>query len=64
MPVLFSGPAGTHIPTPALARSLGANVLCDLGYIRGNIYTTEGITKLFEGLKGSAITSLECATAP
>ena len=27
-------------------------------------YTAEGITKLCEGLKGSAVTSLECAAAP
>ena len=26
--------------------------------------TTEGITALCEGLKGSAVTSLECAAAP
>ena len=26
--------------------------------------TTEGITKLCEGLKGSAVTSLRCAAAP
>ena len=27
-------------------------------------YTAEGITKLCEGLKGSAVTSLRCAAAP
>ena len=27
-------------------------------------FTTEGITKLCEGLKGSAVTSLECAATP
>ena len=27
-------------------------------------YTAEGITKLCEGLKGSAVTSLRCADAP
>ena len=27
-------------------------------------YTTVGITKLCEGLKGSAVTSLECAATP
>ena len=27
-------------------------------------YTAEGITKLCEGLKGSAVTSLKCAAAP
>jgi len=26
-------------------------------------YTVEGITKLCEGLKGSAVTSLKCAAA-
>ena len=44
------------------------NQLCGLyedddGDIRGT-YTTEGITKLCEGLKGSAVTSLKCAAAP
>jgi len=42
---------------------LGSNQLCGIG-IDGGTYTTEGITKLFEGLKGSAITSLKCAAAP
>ena len=27
-------------------------------------YTAEGITKLCEGIKGSVITSLQCAGAP
>ena len=27
-------------------------------------YTAEGITELCEGLRGGAITSLECAAAP
>ena len=27
-------------------------------------YTAEGITKLCEGLKGSAVTSLKCAARP
>ena len=27
-------------------------------------YTTEGIAKLCEGLKGSSVTSLECAALP
>ena len=42
------------------ARSLRGNRLCGG---RGT-YTTEGITKLCEGLRGSAVTSLECAAAP
>jgi hypothetical protein len=39
---------------------LNGNLLCGIGRYCGT-YTTEGITKLFEGLKGSAITSLKCA---
>ena len=43
------------------------NRLCGLykdvcGDIQGT-YTADGITKLCEGLKGSAVTSLECAAA-
>ena len=38
------------------------NQLCGVSSIYGT-YTTEGITKLCEGLKGSAVTSLKCATA-
>jgi len=38
--------------------SLAENQFCGLG--RGT-YTAEGITKLCDGLKGSAITSLKCA---
>ena len=48
-------------PTLTLARSLGYNQLCGLDCFGGGTYTTEGITKLCEGLKGSAITSLGCA---
>ena len=51
-------------PTLALARSLFGNQLCGLGSHGGGTYTTEGITKLCEGLRGSNITSLECAAAP
>ena len=39
---------------------MGGNALCGVKYGRGT-YTAEGITKLCEGLKGSAVTSLECA---
>ena len=35
------------------------NQLCGLDYWGDGTYTTEGITKLCEGLKGSAVTSLE-----
>ena len=44
--------------------SLANNQLCGLYYRYGEIkgtYTAEGITKLCEGLKGSAVTSLKCA---
>ena len=42
-------------------------MLCGLYYSGGRIqgtYTAKGITVLCEGLKGSAVTSLECAAAP
>ena len=42
---------------------MAGNQLC-LDYAGNDTYTTEGITKLCEGLKGSAVTSLECATTP
>ena len=53
------------IDTPPSLGSLTGNQLCGLyedddGDIQGN-YTTMGITKLCEGLKGSAVTSLRCA---
>ena len=54
------GPAGTRPPSFTRARSLAYNHLCG----GGGTYTTEGITKLCEGLRGSAVTSLECAAAP
>ena len=48
-----------------LARRLANNVIGghydDEGYF---VSTPEGITALGEGLKGSAVTSLECAAAP
>ena len=39
------------------------NQLCGLNTNPG-FYTTEGITELCEGLRGSAITSIKCAAAP
>ena len=39
------------------------NQLCGLDGDGEGTYTTEGITKLCEGLKGSAVTSLKCAAA-
>ena len=40
------------------------NQLCGLDSSGRGTYTAEGITKLCEALKGSAVTSLECAAAP
>ena len=40
------------------------NQLCGMDRYGCGTYTTEGITKLCEALKGSAVTSLECAAAP
>ena len=39
------------------------NQLCGLDEDGDGTYTTEGITKLCEGLKGSAVTSLKCAAS-
>ena len=47
---------------PPSLGSLADNQLCGLDYRGNGTYTAEGITKLCEGLKGSAVTSLECAT--
>ena len=37
------------------------NELCGVNVLGDGTYTTEGITKLCEALKGSAVTSLKCA---
>ena len=58
-PAHLSDPAGT----PTLARSVSSNQLCGIDREGRGTYTIEGITKLCEGLKGSAVTSLECAAA-
>ena len=50
-------------PTLTLARSLEDNRLCGFDKFGEGTYTTEGITKLCEGLRGSPVTSLECAAA-
>ena len=52
------------IDTPPALGSLGYNELCGVGRNGCGTYTAEGITKLCEALKGSAVTSLECAAAP
>ena len=52
------------IDTPPFLGSLANNELCGLTSRGSGTYTTEGITELCEGLKGSAVTSLKCAAAP
>ena len=42
---------------------MGYNELCGLDFNGRGTYTTEGITELCDGLRGSAVTSLECAAA-
>ena len=49
--------------TPHLC-SLAGNQLCGVDDDGRGTYTAEGITKLCEGLKGSPVTSLECAAVP
>ena len=51
------------LDTPSLGR-LDQNWLCGVNEYGRGTYTTEGITKLCEALKGSAVTSLRCAAAP
>ena len=41
-----------------------SNALCGLDFNGTGTYTAEGITKLCEGLKGSAVTSLKYAAPP
>ena len=58
----------TPVDTPPSLGSLDCNQLCGIwidyeGDIMGT-YTAEGITKLCEALKGSAVTSLKCAATP
>ena len=52
------------VDTPSSRGSLRDNHLCGVSRHGHGTYTTEGITKLCEGLKGSAMTSLRCADAP
>jgi hypothetical protein len=53
----------THCHSPPLC-SLARNGLCGLDHRGEGTYTSEGITKLCEALKGSAVTSLKCAAPP
>ena len=50
------------VDTPSSRGSLDDNHLCGVNRHGHGTYTTEGITKLCEGLKGSAVTSLKCTT--
>ena len=43
---------------------MAGNRLCGLGRFGKGTYIAEGITKLCEALKGSAVTSLKCAAPP
>ena len=49
------------IDTPPYLGSLANNQLCGINWQGEGTYTVEGITKLCEALKGSAVTSLKCA---
>ena len=40
---------------------MGRNELCGVNIFGNGTYTADGITKLCEALKGSAVTSLKCA---
>ena len=61
-PIVFAF-SSAPIDTPPLLGSLAKNALCGLNAFGHGTYTTEGITKLCKGLKGSAVTSLKCAAA-
>ena len=52
------------IDTPPCLGSLANNQLCGLDGYGRRTYNAEGINKLCDALKGSAVTSLECALAP
>ena len=52
------------IDIPPFLGSLADNELCGLDYEGNGTYTAEGITKLCEALKGSAVTSLKCGATP
>ena len=54
----------TPVDTLPSLGSLADNALCGVDRYGRGTYTAEGITKLCEGLKGSAVTSLKCAAAP
>ena len=62
-PIVFAL-SSAPIDTPPSLGSLGNNQLCGVNQRGNGTHTTEGINKLCEGLKGSAVTSLKCAAAP
>ena len=52
------------VDMPPFLGSLSGNQLCGLDDRGRGTYTSEGITKLCEALKGSAVTSLKCVATP
>ena len=62
-PIVFAF-VSAPIDTPPSLASLDHNQLCGLDEDGNGTYTADGITKLCEALKGSAVTSLRCAAAP
>ena len=58
--VCVNGPLTLPLPFSPFC-SLANNQLCGLDLFGKGTYTAQGITKLCEGLKGSAVTSLKCA---
>ena len=54
----------TPIDYPLPLGSLVGNQLCGVDFRGNGTFTANGITKLCEGLKGSAVTSLKCAGTP
>ena len=63
--ILLSNHLGDTHPSPLSPwHSLDDNRLCGLDDDGRGTFTTKGIAMLCEALKGSAVTSLKCATAP
>ena len=62
-PVVFAF-VSAPVDTPCSLGRLGNNQLCGVDSYGDGTYTAEGITKLCEALKGSAVTSLKCAATP
>ena len=62
-PIVFAF-VSAPVDTPPSLGSLAYNQLCGLDDDGNGTYTAEGINKLCEALKGSAVTSLKSAAAP